>query len=566
MEREITTLRAHGMKWLSLRGFAPTIERVDLERLRHPERLSPRELVKDNTVRTVARLPDPDRPEGTGLYVKRYKLRDLTDRLRGSVIPGKAVREWRICRALQRAAVPTCDVLAVAVRRRSLLPREGFLLSREVTGSRPLGDFLEEVLPELPRRRPNYWRRLVEEGAALTAQLARAGFYHSDYHAGNLLVRPEAAPGQRLYVVDLHSMWRRRRARRRALRRMLAMLGLSVRDRGVGPLSQVRFLRRFLRRWQGGPDGAAAELRQWMARLQRTAARLREGHLRSRTRRCLKESSLFTSEKTADFLLHRRRDFPLEAALDAVRKHAETMSAPQREGLLLRDGHRTQVTVVPCESVPERTLNKPVPAGRAGPGQVCVKSFLRRRPRERIKDCLRPRSRARGAWLAARGLHVRGVPAAHPLALLESRHKAAGGPDFLITEALENQGTLLDYLLDHPPTDNQLHMLGERVADLLIRLAEERIYHPDTKPTNVLVQENGDGYRLHLVDLDRVEFGAPLSRGRWIKSLARLNAGLPDSISTLARMRCLRRCARGRWEAAERLEVARRVQAASLKR
>ncbi len=79
---EADTVQAHGLTWLVVREFAPTLPRLDLERARHPYVLTPGEYVKDNTVRTVLRVPDPDRPDGPGLYVKRYKFRGRAERLK----------------------------------------------------------------------------------------------------------------------------------------------------------------------------------------------------------------------------------------------------------------------------------------------------------------------------------------------------------------------------------------------------------------------------------------------------------------------------------------------------
>jgi hypothetical protein len=188
-----------------------------------------------------------------------------------------------------------------------------------------------------------------------------------------------------------------------------------------------------------------------------------------------------------------------------------------------------------------------------------VKAFLRPSTWDRVKDALRPRSRARGAWVAARGMQVRDIPAAQPIALLESRRKLSGGPDYLITEAVEHDDTLYGSLREDDLSPKDRHRLAETLADLLRRMAEEGVYHPDTKPGNILVRREGEGYSLWLVDLDRASFPRRLSRARWVKTLARINAQVPPEVSLLARMRFLRLCGRGRWEAGERLEVAREV-------
>ena len=565
LDEQAQKVEAHGMTWLVASEFAQTLPRLDFERLRHPELLTDGERVKDNLVRTVARLPDPDRPDGPGLYVKRFKFARRAERLKHLLLPTKPRVEWRACRALQRAGIPTCDVLATAVRRRSGLPREGFLVCREVEGTVSLPVFVREGLAEAEAREPGYGRQLVEELATLTARLLAARLYHHDYHAGNLLIRPEAAPGERLFVVDLHSIHRRRPTRRRVLR-MLGMLTRSLELPGASKDDYDRFLRAFLPQWRGAAGASEAALARWSDRLARAQRRQHRRHMHSRTRRCLLHSTLFTLQKAGGFLVHRRRDFPLSSALDAVWCHTDAVRGSRPEARVLRKGLRTEVTVCPCDAVPPFDRSRPAPPELLSPGEVCVKSFRRDPLIERLKDLLRRRSRAKCVWVAARGMRVRGVPAARPLALLESRHKLSGTPDYVVMEALDSDGTLGELASAGTLEPADVRRLGRAAARLLNLLADQEVYHPDTKPNNILVKRTGGEFQLWLVDLDRARFNTTVTRRRWIKCLARLNAGLPGQVGLLDRMRCLRRCSRGRWSRAERLHVARQVYALSLTR
>ncbi|MCK4374006.1 MAG: hypothetical protein KAX19_01720, partial [Candidatus Brocadiae bacterium] len=371
--------------------------------------------------------------------------------------------------------------------------------------------------------------------------------------------------GRRLHVVDLHSI-RRRRPGRRGLLRMLGMLAGSTRPPGVSHEDQVEFLRAFLARWQGSPGASEGTLARWAGRVKAAQEGLRRRHLRSRTRRCVVRSTMFTIEKAGGFLVHRRRDFSTEAALDAVRMHAAAVAGEAHDASVLHRGRRAVVTVCPCDAVPPFGVSRPAPAAQVGPGRVCVKSFRRESWAARFKDALRLRSRARAAWVAAHGFGVRGIPAARPLALLESRTKLSGAPDYLITEALDNDGTLGELAAGGLPAGARRCQLGKAVAALLDLLARGEVYHPDTKPSNLLVKEGDGRFRLWLVDLDRVKFASPWTRNRWAKCLARLNAGLPATVTLLDRMRCLRGCGRGRWSGGERLLIARQCRALSLKR
>jgi len=570
-ERPTRTVTAHGMTWLTVGEFADAIPLLDIEGCRRPEALPLQQLVKDNPVRTVVRVADPLNPDGPGLYVKRYKFRGLRERLKHLMVPAKPVVEWRTGRALEKADIPTCEVLAIAVRRRRLLPAEGFLVSREIPDVTSLKAFLRKRLSAMEQTQPGYRREAIEELAALTAALADAAFYHCDYHTGNLLVNPEAPAGKRIYVVDLHRVGRR--PARPQLLHTLGMLASSTRVPGISHKDRVEFLRAFLTRWNGGPGAGEEECKRWASDVKEAEADLRRRGMRSRTRRCMVQSSLFTIEGAGNFVIHRRRDFPVQAALDAVRLHGGAISGHKAgdtagEANVLRNGVRTEVTVCRCDSVPPFTSGRPARPEQVRPGSICVKSFKRGALWEKLKDVFRPHSRARAAWIASHGCSVRDIPAARPLALLEARWKWSGRPDYLIMEALDNDGTLGELAL-RGPSGSQRRALAKAVAQLLNLMARVEVYHPDTKPNNLLIKEAAppdDGFRLWLVDLDRLRFEAPMTRRRWVKCLARLNSGLPAHITLLDRMRCLRECGRGRWTARERRQLAEEVYALSLRR
>ncbi len=553
MTRGTRNIRAHGLRWRTVRGFESGIAHLDLGSVRRAATGPHLDVVKDNTVRTVMRMPDPDEPNGPGLYVKRFKFRKARERLKHLLVPTKPAVEWRVCRAMQAADIPTADVLAIAVRRSFLLPTEGWLVSREIAGARPLATFLASETDA---------GHALHATAAMTARLVRSGFYHRDYHVENILAQDEGLAGGLVYILDHHSI-RLRRPGRRGLLRMLGMFMLSAEQYGITPRDDAGFLEVFAGFMRGDIPWSVEELRR---RAGRERDRLHRIHMRSRTRRCLVESSLFTSGRADGFVVHRRRDFSTVDALEAVGRHRAAMTGKGSGAEVMRDGHRTQVTIVHAERVPPFTSDQPRPSEEAEPSTVCAKAFLRRTFPERIKDALRPRSRARSAWIAARGFDVRELPAARPLALLESRSKLCGRADYLLTEALPDEGDLYEYLRSHDISQNDRTKLGRAVADLLNRMAAEEVYHPDTKPTNVLVQREEDGYRLWLVDLDRIRFGRSWSRRDWVKALARLNAGVPACITLLDRLRCLRRCTGTGWTSGERLRAAREVYRLSLSR
>ena len=550
VNRDATEIEAHGLRWRVLKDFAAVLPSLDVLKSRRPEQLGRTELVKDNTVRTVMRLPDPRDPRAPGFYVKRYKFKNLRTKLKHLVVPTKARHEWSISLRLQRDGIPTCRVTGIAERRGGGLCREGFLVSEEIAGGVPLRDFIVQQGWRSPGRGAAYKSALVEELARLVARMALLRHYHHDLHVGNLLVKADAPPGKRLYVLDLHRVTRRRMSSRRVLR-MLAMLGNSTLKGGIGTVDRVRFVSIFLREWAGRDEFAHGEVKGWFRRAEAAQERLERRVMRSRTRRCVVESSTFTSERREGRRIFRRRDFPSAAVLDVIGLHAQALAGKEVDCIVCKSDGRTQVTLCPCAD--------------ATSGQtVCVKAFLRASLKDRIKDRLRLRSRAKAAWIALRGFSVRRLPAPEPLAAVESSI-LAGEPDFVIMQALPGARTL-DEFVAACPSAAQHRELGRKVAELLALLAASETWHPDLKPTNILVTQGTQGLKLWVIDMARVRFRRPCGRRQWVRWLVQLNAGLPAEVSSIARMRCLRECARGRWSRSERIEIARAAYEKSLER
>lgn len=548
---------AHGMQWRVVHDFADILTQIDILRLRNPETVRDWDVVKDNMHRTVVRAPDPADDDVPGLYLKRFKLDKFTRRLKHLVRPTQAAKEWEVSRALEERGIPTCRVLAVAERKPGLLYQEAFLISRELPDTIPVRDYLEERRWEDvdPRER----RRLIDEMASLTARMVRSGIGHDDLHVGNIMIEPDGEPGERLHILDLHRV-SVGRVSRRGVTRMLVYLADSTGKRGVGSAEMVRFLRCFLRHWKGDDAVSPGLVRRWAERVQKAWDKHHRRHMRSRTKRCVVESTDFTYDRAGGYRMWRRREFPAKTALKVVDWHRMAVEGRPSRCELRKDGPRTQITR----------------CGETGAGPVFVKAFLRESLWERVKDIFRWRGRARDAWIAHRGCRVRGVPAVPGLCLMESGNTFRGEPDYLITREVDAEADMQVLARAQSP-DHERHQklrlsaderrdLSDAVADLFRLLARTRTRHRDMKPSNILAGRRGDGWRLWLVDMDRTRFEVDWNRRLWVYHLAQCNAGLASGITLLDRLRCLRRIGKGRWSDTERLSIARDVLELSLTR
>ena len=168
----------------------------------------------------------------------------------------------------------------------------------------------------------------------------------------------------------------------------------------------------------------------------------------------------------------------------------------------------------------------------AGPLAVVVKQFRNQRLVDRLRR-RRGTGKAVRSWKMACALEAAGIPTADPVMLIEST--SAAGPSFFVSrylaEALEAR-----YLLRavnagrerelYPDFDvpRVLEDLGRTVR----RLHDAGLWHRDLSIGNVLIERNGDGFRLVLVDLNRARHQPHLSTWQRSRDLARLAIFKPE--------------------------------------
>jgi tRNA A-37 threonylcarbamoyl transferase component Bud32 len=175
------------------------------------------------------------------------------------------------------------------------------------------------------------------------------------------------------------------------------------------------------------------------------------------------------------------------------------------------------------------------------------------------------RSRARRNWIGARALRVRGVPTPDALALLECREGLLPGRTILITRYVDGSQELNDYVLQRynrvlseEETRHKKRFIAE-LAGVIRDMHEKGIYHADLKSNNILVGEEADSWRLHVVDLDRLRCGRRLSFAERANNLAQINASVAACITPADRMLFFRHYAQGTPLAKEGKRYFRRI-------
>ncbi len=492
--------------------------------------------VKQSTTRATYRLD----LEGAGrFYVKDHRPRDLVERVKYLVLPSRAATEWRTLRGLAADGLDVAEAVAVGEERRLGVLRRAVLVTRDVGPAERLDAWLAAAAQAA---RESAIRAL----AAVLARLHDAGWYHRDFHPGNILVRrspagpsPDDAP--RLVLLDLHKAVKLPTATpRRARIRDAAQLAHALRDVVPDP-DREAFVAAYAALL---PPASAAGFPAAVAREEARRERVR---LRSRGARCVRRSTGFRIERRGPLRIYRRTDVPAEAVLSALERHARAVAAASSGppagigGPASAAAAPPSLATGPADRLLKRDSNTTVtrlgPLAPEGPaaGLTCVKEFPARGVVSGLKHLVR-RHRGRQAWLSAHGLLVRGFGTPLPLALVEVRRGGLVRGSFLLTRFEPDAPDLHAYWRRRGPGgEAPLGRAGERalaraLGEAVGALHRAGVYHNDLKWPNILVQERppgpapeGRGFRFLFLDLDAVSLGRRLTRRRRVKNLAQLD-------------------------------------------
>jgi len=163
---------------------------------------------------------------------------------------------------------------------------------------------------------------------------------------------------------------------------------------------------------------------------------------------------------------------------------------------------------------------------------IVVKRFNLRKPLRLLKDLFRA-SRNRRAYQKAYHLELAGIPSARPIATAEKRFLRFLLRGYFVMEEIPGAVEL-----GHWRGDSRV--AARALAELLAKLHGEGFCHRDLKETNLVFDSAG---RLHLIDLEGLEYVHEVSLRRAAADLARLARGAAKhpQFTEADRLRFLRR-------------------------
>jgi tRNA A-37 threonylcarbamoyl transferase component Bud32 len=439
-------------------------------------------------------------PNGVRVFLKRDKAKGWAEYMKYLVLPSKGQKEFFIASRLERRGLKIPKPLGWMERLRRGLVRESYYLS-EATGTGV--SFIEEMAKA---KEP----RSIVELAITVRAFQDAGLFHQDLHGGNFLW-----DGESLFLTDLH---RTKIMKSLSLNRRLwnlAHLFHSLRTMW-GEREQLQFLDQYF----GGISDGIEKREILFERIYPSMDRLLKRQWRSRTKRCLKESTEFTVEKARGARYFHRRDFSMDRLKRMLDEHRDLVR--ERSSCLVKNSPEVLVSILKDKGE------------QIGLKQFCYPHFW-----GWVKEYFR-RPKGLKAWVAANGLRARGIPTLKPLALVERKGWIGLKESFLFMEASASDLEMDRYVLKGFEGLKRKRFFIRNFARWLEGLHRMSVYHKDMKTCNILVSEKGEEWDFHLLDFEDIRMDETVDRKKLFRNFLQLNTSTPRVMTKVDRFRFFR--------------------------
>ena len=436
-------------------------------------------------------------PNGRRIFLKRDKTKGWMEGLKYLFSPSKGQKEFLIASQLEERNLNIPKPLGWMERIRKGFIRESYYLSEAIgTGV----SFIEEVSKS---KEP----ASIIELAKAVRKFQEAGLFHQDLHGGNFLW-----DGDFLFLTDLH---RAKIVKSLSLHQKLwnlSHLFHSLRSMW-GEEEQLQFLNQY---FEGRFDDSQKK-EMLLQKIYPVMDRLQKRQWRSRTKRCLKESTEFMVQREKGVRYFHRRDFPLERLKRVIVEHQTLVK--ERPFSLIKFSPEVNVSILDDEG--ER---------------ICLKQFCYPYFWGRAKEYLR-RSKGLKSWMAANGMRARGIPSLKPLAFVERKNWLGLKESFLFMEALSKDQEMDRYILKGFEDLNKKRLFVKTFARWLDGLHQMSLYHKDMKTCNILVSERGETWDFHLLDFEDILMDEKVNRKKLFRNFLQLNTSTPKMMTKIDRFR-----------------------------
>ena len=451
-------------------------------------------VIKESQLRWAAILT---LSSGRKIFIKRDKTKGWPKIFKYFILPSKGRKEWFIAHQLRKRNLNIPRPLGWMERVRWGGVKESYYLSEAIESGVSLAEVADILKDE----------KISTELVKTVIRMHSSGLLHQDLHAGNFLW-----DGESFYLIDLH---RARLLRSLSLNKRLWNLSHLFHSlRSIwGEKEHLRFLDQYF----GGASISSQKKKEYLVKIHSSMDHLQKRQWKSRTKRCLKESTEFSVKKENGLTFYHRKDFPFDRFKKVVEKHLAMVE--ENPSLLLKQSSEVIVSIFDDEE-----------------NRICIKQFCYPRWWDRFRGHFRL-SKGLQAWLGGNGLRARGVSSIKPLALMEQKSWFGRAESFLVMEASEAGEEMDRHICKGFSGFEEKRVFIKSFARWLSQLHQKGIYHQDMKACNILVLKNRQAWNFKLLDLEDVLLDEKINEKKLFKNLLQLNTSTPKIMTTRDRLR-----------------------------
>ena len=440
------------------------------------------ELIKNTGVRFVVSMPGLN-GNGNRVYIKQFK-RKTNLNLKYFLFPARAKIEWQVANTLLDKGIKTFQPVAVAEKRSLGSLRIDLIISREIINSTSFHDFCQTNFNgPLSEAKILEKKNLLNILALFIRDLHDKGVFHSDLTSGNILIQSGnrhsvSGQGYSFYLIDLHhAKILRKLSKRKRLFNLAQMFNalISVLTKS----DKLAFIENYGKNILDSKKNIQALTDQ----IDTLSSKIRGVHFRSRLKRCVKNSSVYSKNKFGTFKVFYRKGYDTGSFLHLIVKHRKALANNDWGSIIKRDS-KTCLTRFPFE---DNEIHSVVVKQYKKPFFLCLLKNIFRKPP------------GRKAWIAGNGLFVYGIPTPKPIALLEKRIAGIVTDSYIIMEAVPDSLEMDRYLLKNfqnqsenclSPGTGKKRKFIDTFAQTIGVMHEKMVFHHDLKTCNIMVKEN----------------------------------------------------------------------------
>ena len=452
------------------------------------------EVIKESKWRWAALLRLPN---GRRVFLKGDKTKGWMEYIKYLFLPSKGQKEFLIASQLENKNLNIPKPLGWMERVQRVLVRESYFLSEAIgTGV----SFIDEGLKS---RDPIS----ITELAMTVRKFQDTGLFHRDLHGGNFLWE-----GSSLFLTDLH---RAKIGKPLSLNQRLWNLSHLFHSLRSTWREEEQLL--FLNQYFSEEVDDSQKRKILHQKIYPVMDRLQQRQWRSRTKRCLKESTEFTIQEEKGICYFHRRDFPMDRLKRVMGEHQH----------LVRE---SPFSLIKCS--PEVNVSILNDEGE----RICLKQFCYPHFWDLMKEHFR-RSKGMKSWMAANSMRVRGIPSLKPMALVERKNWLGLKESFLFMEALTDDQEMDRYILRGFKGLNKKRLFIRSFARWLGGLHKMRLYHKDMKTCNILVSEREETWDFHLLDFEDILMDGKVDQKKLFRNFLQINTSTPKVMTKVDRFR-----------------------------